>query len=295
LSLGCYKHILSKISNNDGHSIGLDLTGEARIVIDRVDYEFATQLISGKDISLINLGNQSFLYIGAMNLINPPTEMMLIKDQTVGRVHIGELRTNNPNYEFRKESDEWETVIDNIVINGQGEAAFNFIYTYDYIRTSWLSGRNYPTLSTFLPDLVTPWSVRVDFGSEVVLGRARKTWQVTNFYDQAEEEKTLTIELLIYDVLTDVRNNEFFAMFTYIDSTGISRTESTRNSELMTVSDAAWNASLYGPVNFNKKKMQLTTKHPIKSGTLVRAITYCNFTVPDTETFNFINPEIVIS
>jgi hypothetical protein len=118
---------------------------------------------------------------------------------------------------------------------------------------------------------------------------------MTNYFGGVSEEKILSLEILVYDVLTSLTNANIFAVFTYTDTSGTIRVESTINYDPLTVSTAVWDASLYGPVNFNKHKLELTTKYSVQNGSLIKALVFCNLTPPDTNTFNFINPEIIVT
>lgn len=235
--------------------------------------------------------------IKSLTLINPPNEIslvsLLLKSSSF---QVDSLTLNNGDYKFNTTStNDCLVNIDNINLLGSGVGKGNFRYENNGIVSSFISGRNYPTQSSFLPNLIDKWSIRVDFDNGIVKGGSINTTQMLNYYDQASGVKTLTVEALIYDGIVNPSNDEFYCVFQYTDTTGVVRTESTRDTNPLPTSSAIWDTTDYGPINFNKHKFEITTQHQIQSGSMIHAETFANINVTDTTTFNFINPEIVVS
>lgn len=304
LHLGRVKVELTKLPGNNTQMWGLSsAASNQNILFDAYIYEFTAKPAgSGANYGAIH-GIASFphqIEIMHMEMNNVPNDFSVIDNSpancTTLKVH--NFVTNNADYEFRLVTGNTELTVelDNVIINGVGMGQANFIAQRHNITTSWLSGKNYPTLNTFLPDDATKWSIKADFEDTESFGNAKKTSGISAFYSAADAAKTLSVEILVKDTFVTPQADEFFVVFTYIDSTNVVRQESTLvHGSALTTSAAAWDTTNYGPIDFDKYKLSLTTSNAIKQNTFIMAETFINADIPDASAFNFINPQIDIT
>lgn len=108
---------------------------------------------------------------------------------------------------------------------------------------------------------------------------------------------TLTLEMLIADSLSWTAD-DIWVDFSYIDdSTGAPVLVSTRDysAGALTSSTAAWSASTYGAVNFNKYKFEITTPSSIKQNTIVQASLFCRKASVSSNDILFADPSVQLA
>jgi hypothetical protein len=299
-SFGKLRYKYTKESNNSGHTVFGYISGRGRLVFDEIDIQRSTPNSSGSGYSLFQNGSSQMeqnVRIKHLKLSNPPTLAYLFRyAMGASQFQIDNLTINNPDFEYRTDTlNGCHVNIDSINELGAGVGKFNFLHMSDRVTRKFLSGKFQPTLSAFDPTLQTRWSIRVDFENGLVEGEPVSTSHITNFYTGATGIKTLNVEMLVYDQLSGLTGENIYAVFQYVDDTGVLRTESTRNTNALVPSEAIWDDTNYGPVNFVKRKFEITTAYPVAQNTPVSVETFASLTIQDNQTFNFINPEVLIS
>lgn len=151
----------------------------------------------------------------------------------------------------------------------------------------------YPYLNASLPD-TNPVSIcarasLATSSSPLILPALAK------FYNQSSATRTITLELLVNSAKSPT-NDQITATVSYIDSSGVTRCEGfVIDGSALVTSTAAWSATSYGPVSFNKYKLQHTTAYAIKSGTVVTLGVAWAISALNTDDVGFIDPDFSIT
>jgi len=300
---GALRWEIYKLSNNNGHETTLGQSGKGHQRIKHLEiwYDPAGPTANSTSTSFssyyVMKGGSSVegqhYEIGTLILENPPNVIGLVSKMENGsHFQVSRFITNNVDYEFSTNSLAM-TKLSGIKVNGVGN--YDFIESNLGIRTTWRVGKNYPTLNSLLPDGVTKWSLKVELPSSLVRDQVREITAVNKYYDQASGVKTFTIETLLYDQFTSPRADRFWCVFSYEDTTGVIRCESTFVDGSLPTSSAAWDTTGYGPANFNKYKFELTTKYAVGSNTNIIATIFMAEAAPDASSFFFVDPEVSVT
>jgi hypothetical protein len=296
---GRLKLTYSRLPSSSTDLMGITLRGNYN-TIDLVHFVFTGDAhkdnTAGVNYTLFDLYNFEGQYdIGTVIAEGLPTSMYLIENNHhASRININHFRHDNSEYQYNIEYGESEISVSDIKINGVGN--FDFFKQSEDVLSTYETGKNYPVLSSVLPDLSTNWSIKAAFRTAVNEGYNRRTSDITNYFDQTSGTKTLTVEVLIYRGFVSPQDHQFFCIFTYEDTDGVMRSESTIDANgTIATSEAAWDTTNYGAINFDKHKFELVTAYSVKTGTLINARTYANINSTDADSFNYINPEIGVS
>lgn len=156
------------------------------------------------------------------------------------------------------------------------DGQFGFIEETCRCRATWRNNQNYPTLNALLPDGVTPWSVRVLPYQEVgPLSPAQFSRFKKDFRSLIDKEQIITLELVIKDTYANPLDNEWWIEVAYTDSAGNRHYESSIGAGApLAASSAVWNPMsgsnvTYGPNNYGRFQLSLSTRHAIAAGSLV--------------------------
>lgn len=130
---------------------------------------------------------------------------------------------------------------------------------------------NYPTCNATLPDSVgTAWSFLITpRGAQPF---APLTLPISKLYSSADAIKTITLELLVGTLFSEINKSNCWAEIAYTDATSGVRVLYTTNDKAagaLTTSTTTWSATTYGSVSFDKRKIEFTTPTSIKQDTQV--------------------------
>ena len=177
--------------------------------------------------------------------------------------------------------------------NVQGDAYFASTHCYDSRNDGY-----YPTLNGRLSTSgATPWSYKLyPFLARVSDPAVVNTIKL---YTQSAAAKTITLEFLWPDTLAAPTKDKVFLTVGYTDdATGnkVAQTTYSPAGEAVDTSSANWlPATTYGPVNFSKRKLQITTQSSIKKDTeLMISLSVIATTVTSDDVI-FIDPDPVLS
>ena len=135
----------------------------------------------------------------------------------------------------------------------------------------------YPHLNAVLPDSSnSAWSWWMYPSAVTPLSVGELT--TTTLYSATAATATITMELLVYTGFSAVNAGTVYMVASYVDdTTGEVVTLSTKDPSngALTASTASWSSSTYGPANFNKVKLELTTASTIKQDTLITVVLTC--------------------
>ena len=172
---------------------------------------------------------------------------------------------------------------------------------------AWISTRSYPTLGAKLRDGVTPWSMLLlpsqaagNIGAMAPFESPRLS--MTNTL--ATAPRTVSVEIGVEQSLA-FTNADVSILVEYEGADGLPYAESSHDhtGAALAVSAAAWtNASgsqfTYsegGTLYFNKRKLSLTTKNQIKTGSEIGLVVMLHTPVADSTKLIFVDPQIQVS
>jgi hypothetical protein len=165
----------------------------------------------------------------------------------------------------------------------------------------WMAGQGYPTLDAYLPSGLL-WSYRALYSSNVNAVRPfdnPELLALTKTHVSASAVRTITMELLLPDTSVAGITKDHIAMaLTYVDSTGVTRTECSStapipsgSAPLLDTSTAAWTLNSYG--THVPRKISITTAYPVKQNTEIEASLLAK--IPAASLVDlFVNPEVGI-
>ena len=279
--------------------------------INTVSFEYlefnmvGTDPLHGANPLIDGYGQRGFLRIKRLVVTGMPDDIQLTENfANEDTLIIDSLRHDNKNWVLHtapKAANEFTYPLISITdIKVDELKDGNYIGNNDFWRqqhhvlTSHDSLGNYPYLDAFLPDGVTNYSIKAELaaGKE---GTCKEIHSIKNYYDQSAAALTLEIEMLVYNLLTGLTNNEFFMTVSYEDTTGVIRTESSRNGNALTTSTAGWSQNSYARTDFDKYKVGLLTQYSVAQNTTIFATLYFNAVIPDTSTYCFMNPKLSVS
>jgi hypothetical protein len=155
---------------------------------------------------------------------------------------------------------------------------------------------NYPTLNAVLPDSNgTPWSYKL-YAYGATAGFPARFFLGAKLYTQTAASKTITVELQVSEDFGTLQKDRCAIEVIYVDSTGVTRVESSAVSpDALDSSASAWSSDSYGITSLLAKKIALTTQHSIKKDTLV--MVYFSWGVPcaTASQIAFICPSVELS
>lgn len=141
---------------------------------------------------------------------------------------------------------------------------------------------NYPRLNAAVNNSAnTPWAYML--APAATCSRAmQKTLDIARPFTAAAATATLTLDLLVSTSFTGANKSNVWAVFSYVDnSTGAVTTISTQDNAggALDASTAAWSATTYGAVSFDKRKLEVTTPTAIKQDSVVRVTLFWGATM----------------
>ena len=156
---------------------------------------------------------------------------------------------------------------------------------------------NFPTLNATLPlSSATPWSW---YAYPAGATRQHPLRVVTGkLYTSAAAAKTVTLEFLLGSTWTTAHKGNVILDVIYVDNaTGLPKSVTTKDptDAAFDVSSAAWSATTYGAVSFNKKKLVITTPTAIKQDTMVVVVVSIGVTAVDTSKLLFVDPDVQLT
>lgn len=155
-----------------------------------------------------------------------------------------------------------------------GARTFNYSdnkggFRSENIRTvsEFVPGANYPTLSAYLFDAVTPWSMKLMWLNGVINQSSPGfTSPLCTVVRAATGIKTITLEAYLPSTLTGFTPLSGYVSFNYVDNNNVTRTESLPLTNIAT-SSAVWSAGYTS--GYVAKKFCLVTAYQVLSGTEV--------------------------
>lgn len=173
--------------------------------------------------------------------------------------------------------------------------------------TEWNSKRSMPTANARLHDDVTPWSLHVvpaQNGTNILAAIPYLGPTLSKLNELADGARTVTAHIAIADTLAWTRR-EIEMVVTYIDTTGVQRTETTYDvaGSALAASTLTWSAESGGKVSFvdggtvlhDKYKLELTTAYAIKTKSIITIQFKFRSTVTNTTQGVFIDPEVAVA
>lgn len=242
------------------------------------DSSTAIQLITQNSPTDTN-GTGCFLKIEGLDVGSHYTEadlMPLPYDASVNRFRSGEMS----------------------IVGGISYSDAAYAAHHGYV--TWLGGKNYPTLNALLPDGVTNWSWRI-FPRYAYPYNPVEAPIVRKFFEDTAATKTLTLELLVEDTVTNVDDFHVWMEVQYIkNSDSLTAIETTRADILgaattLTTSTAGWSSTTYGALTYDKYKIAHTTANAIKKDTEILIKFYVGAQVTTDTKFWFFDPDVSIT
>ena len=166
----------------------------------------------------------------------------------------------------------------------------------------WMSGQGYPTLDAYLPSGLL-WSYRMLYSSSANAIRPFDNPEqiaLTKTHVSSSAMRTVTLEMLLPDTSVSSITKDHLAMtVTYVDSTGITRTEGSSSAPipssgaaLLDTSTASWTLNSYS--THLPRKIAVTTAYAVKQNSEIECSLLAR--IPATSLLTiFINPEIGIA
>ena len=171
----------------------------------------------------------------------------------------------------------------------------------------WVSTRSFPTLGAKLKDGITPWSMQVipaQNALNIGLTHPFETPSLSVVNSLTDGVRAVAVEFGVEQSLSWTTSDVSLAV-SYESTDGFTYSEDTHSHQGSTLasSAAAWtNASgsqfTYsdgGTLYFDKKRLVLTTKKPIKSGSLISVVMRFHSVVVDTTKMAFIDPQVQVA
>lgn len=205
------------------------------------------------------------------------------------------------NMDFFQFSNSWtsepgleDAIIEAVNCNGGVDCA---------VDTGWAridsdQAGNYPYLQA-RDQQGNPWTMRVypRHGNEAFPLRITSLY---DYYTLTAATRTVKVALLMQEDYTNVDDARLWVDVEYVqDSDGATvraSTQATPAAAAAIASDTAgWSAVIYGALNYNKHKIELTTPTAIKANTVVKVTVWSALEAPGADKFFFIDPAPVIS
>lgn len=120
----------------------------------------------------------------------------------------------------------------------------------------------------------------------------------TKLFTDSPASKTLTVEALIATTYATLNKSTCYVVFSYVDdSTGDVKCVTTKDAAAgaLESSSAAWSATTYGAVAFNKVKFSASTPTSIKSDSLISATLYIERKSAISGDIVFLDPDFGVS
>ena len=184
-----------------------------------------------------------------------------------------------------------------ITASGQDGKFGNAVMDYFYQCTARFDGY-YPTLNATLGDSAnTPWSYML-YPYRTSKHNPAKT-AISKTYTQSPATKTVGVEFLwANSFATSPTTDTTWVVVTYIDNTtGNLVTMSSYDiaASALSSSSAAWSAATYGPTNFAKYKIELTTPSSIKQDTDITVLFFSKTTSGSASDIIILDPDPVLT
>ena len=174
-----------------------------------------------------------------------------------------------------------------------------FRYSTPYYTTDWVDDGTYPTAGETLPS-GNEWSMRTVWQANCHVDHPVVTATVYAFFRGVSGQKTLTLDLLAPNTGAPTQD-QIEVVFSYTDSTGVVRNESTapRLENAVLGSGAALSASakdwlLNGLAGYSAKKIEIATAYSIGSNTEISAA-FAFLGTPSVDTPIFLNPTVGVA
>lgn len=162
-------------------------------------------------------------------------------------------------------------------------------------RYYWYDSRDdgyYPTLAATLETSVAdPWSFKLyPFN---VTRQAQAQVSLSKLNAIADSAYAVTLEFLWPDSMAAPTRSRVFMQVVYIDTSGNQVFQTTRldANTAVDTSTEAWSAVTYGPANFSKRKLSLTTGSQVKKDTAVLVTFFCSEKSVTSSDVIFIDPD----
>lgn len=192
-------------------------------------------------------------------------------------------------------------IADQNYVNGQGEifvsgadTGLGAFYQANWGHADSRGYNNYPTLNSALPDSAsTGWAWKL---YSLATNTKPIVFQLVNkLYTGNPAVLTLTVNFLVANTMSLNKKNLWFDISYVEDSTGLRRTISTYSAagEAHTSSSAAWSATTYGPISFNKFECSATLPSNIKKDSSVIVTVRGTFAAASGNDIVIIDPSVV--
>jgi len=183
--------------------------------------------------------------------------------------------------------------VTNLVVAGDTNK-YNYTTSSQGVTLDWLNSGLYPTYLAKLPDNITSWSIRVNTGSKTE-GEHSLVYSHTKMNVLASALRTISVNVLIPSTFTDPQSSDFYANITYIDSTGILRSETTYNpTTSIPLASSSWSATSYASYAYSARVSTLTTTYPVGSGESIVVNYYVTKRPLVVGEFYFIDPDFEV-
>lgn len=180
----------------------------------------------------------------------------------------------------------------------------NYFYSDGCGRIEWKNGINYPTLNASLPDN-TSWVVKTFPTDTVSIGYPLPVININKLYQDSAANLKIIANFAVKDTSNgsgaydDLKNTQWYMIVSYVDNTtGLNVSKITdMNGSVISSSSSSWvpeidNRPIYGPNNYNKYKIELTTDTEVKQNTRVFVSAFCSTPSIYVDDDMFIDPDV---
>lgn len=178
----------------------------------------------------------------------------------------------------------------------------DMIFDTPHVFVGWESLRSYPTLSAVLMDGTTPWSLRmIPTSAANSLGYAgtADSPRLGKINTLGTGARTITFEMLI-DTALSWTKKDIGLCIEYVNASGVIKCLETYDpaAGALTTSTAAWSATTFsdaGTINYNKRKIAVTTPESVLADSEISVFVRLYSGVSNSTQGVFIDPEWVMT